>query len=370
MDSLYDVLYAAKTGSGRPRASLYDNLFGKKLYDKYAWEEKTIDFAPVISVNDAIAGNALDYQFKITAMQSGSGDPSPINIRDITGRTGANIGRTTHNLIFKTIDGAGINSDGKIMAGASYKMLVARIERGKTYQYSIDGVSKLAIRGIYTSVPSLGSESYNGIRYSTGTSFTALIDGYVAIRASINETKSQIEVGDEVTAYETPTIYPVSWQSEAGEIFGGLLNATTGALSSVYVPKIYNGTESGWGTNSLGNGYYISLGSHNYDPENSVICNCLLGMNAGSSSGLPVNGIRMNGNLQNLLIRVDTATDFPTVDDWKYFLTQNPMMVLFPLAEPLTYTLTPTEIPLAEGANTIWSDTGDSKLTYKAKKEA
>jgi hypothetical protein len=52
----------------------------------------------------------------------------------------------------------------------------------------------------------------------------------------------------------------------------------------------------------------------------------------------------------------------------KAWLAEHPIHYVQMLAEPITYNLTPTEITLAEGANTIWTDTGDSSMTYLAKK--
>jgi hypothetical protein len=39
---------------------------------------------------------------------------------------------------------------------------------------------------------------------------------------------------------------------------------------------------------------------------------------------------------------------------------------VYPLATPITYTLTPTEIKSLLGDNNIWADAGDTTVTYRA----
>lgn len=236
--NIFDVLYARNTGRIRPRAKITDNLLGLALAGG-GYEEKTIDFTPVISISDAKAGNALDYQCKITAVQSGSGDTSPTNIRPISGFTGANI-------------------------------------------------------------------SVNGSTVS------------------------------------------VSWLSEAGTVYGGVLDVTTGTLTVDRAIYTFTGNETV------------------YKQSNNKI-----------AFPLP-NQYRVTGSKNQL------CTDFAdcvtsgtwayigaydmSEEDFKEYCRNGDVRMTVPLAEPITYTLTPTEITLAEGANTIWADCGDSKLTYLAKK--
>ena len=72
------------------RLNHFDRLFGQALFGGV---EKSVDYAPIISVSDALAKPAIDLQCKITAVQSGSGDPSPQNIRNIVGWNGLSLFR-------------------------------------------------------------------------------------------------------------------------------------------------------------------------------------------------------------------------------------------------------------------------------------
>lgn len=266
--NIRDVLYMRNTGKLRPRASIQDKLLARKLSGGGS-HEKTIDFTPVISVSDAKAGNALDYQCKVTAVQSGTGDPSPSNIRSITGWTGAQI-------------------------------------------------------------------SVNGSTVS------------------------------------------VSWQSEAGTVYGGVLDATNGTLTVTHTISTIDENRGFrfltdnkvWRTNPLQEDFEIA-------GAEGVVCNQYAkAPNRGSSnlvasSNADLTFCTLNTSASNKTIYVHDER-FINEDDpvtaLKAWLAEHPIYYVQELAEPITYTITPTEIALLEGANTLWSDTGDSSMTYIAKK--
>jgi hypothetical protein len=58
------------------------------------------------------------------------------------------------------------------------------------------------------------------------------------------------------------------------------------------------------------------------------------------------------------LLGVTTSTEL------KSWFADNPATVVYPLAAPITYQLTPQQISSLPGQNTIWSDTGDVTVEY------
>ena len=48
------------------------------------------------------------------------------------------------------------------------------------------------------------------------------------------------------------------------------------------------------------------------------------------------------------------------------WLSENPMHLVYELATPVTYQLTPQEIKTLLGVNNIWSDAGNTAVTYPA----
>ncbi len=169
------------------------------------------------------------------------GDPSPTNICPISGWTGANVSRTGKNLIDPDdiIASANIDSDGKIAqtAGNSgYKLALVYVAKGMlcTMSGSSD-ISNGCLYAFYTSKPEANDYSYNGQRtvQTNSRTFTAPIDGWVAVRYKTDDSSPQIEVGSTSSAYEpyVGTTLPISWQSSAGTVYGGTLDVTTGVLT-------------------------------------------------------------------------------------------------------------------------------------------
>lgn len=391
-----NVLFTRRTGKIVPSADPWDNLFGMKLNARdYGQVEKTIDFTPIISVSDAIAGNALDYQFKITAVQTGT--PSPQNICPIDGWVGAQITRAGRNLFLTTASSKEengiiytVNADGTISVSGTASGF-SSINCGDADISGIHG--KVTVSGIATATNMVWSgirlyDANNVQLYDTGASSAPLITidlaSYpTAVKLTIvikrqnnvvtsGVIKPQVEGGDtahDFVPYETPTVYPVSWLSEAGTVYGGVLDVTTGTLTVKHAMVDLSALE--WETRWEGTSKKV-LRSELPKEYTQVALNGKIGLIA--EQYLEINASTLTN------ISDDSATvgiyTYRTVSSGtsNYIFMVLPIdgtpsgKMVYPVAEPVTYTLTPTDIVLTEGANTLWSDTGDSKLTYLAKK--
>lgn len=252
----------------------------------------------IVSIDDAIKAKLKSCIVDINPVQSGSGNPSPDNIRPISGWTKCNVTNGL-NLISGRISNALIGADGKIVKNHDFDMLYAPIESGKKY-YIKSNLSQIRY-GFYTNVPEKGETSYNSSRYiGSPTTFTAPISGYIAFTCSIG---AYGYVGI------TPrTIYPISWQSTAGTVYGGTLDATNGILTVTH-------------------GEIAS-----YDGET-----------------LPGEWISDRD--------VYAAGTTPTTG----------AQVVYELAEPIIYSIIPTQISTLFGINNIFADTGDISVKYLAR---
>ena len=65
------------------------------------------------------------------------------------------------------------------------------------------------------------------------------------------------------------------------------------------------------------------------------------------------------------MIRVRSQT-FSGLTDSEIKTALSGVQCCFKLKEPITYTLTPTEIKSLLGDNNIWADAGDTEVTYRA----
>ena len=302
---------------------------------------------PIVSISNAKAGKAKSVIADINPVQSGTGDPSPSNVRPITGFTGLDLERTGKNLLSPKLYNGGTynptvgttwnltesatqltdNHDGTFTyvfsSSWTYKTFICPVymldtirmkwtiastgNLGVSYGYLDRGFSVLS-----RSSSTLTSQSHNSTWNPSGDSSRAYIFIVFTNRgsstATVTITKPQIELGSTATTYEpyTGTTYPISWQSTAGTVYGGTVNLITGKLTV---------TDA-------------EIASYNGET-------------------LPSTWISDRD-----VYAVGTT---PTIG----------AQVVYKLATPLEYDLTPTAVTMLEGNNNLWADTGDIEVTYR-----
>ena len=291
----------------------FDNAY------KYAVISSASVYGQVKSASGAIAsfadGTAMPLKSLIAyinPIQAGSGDPSPDNIRPITGFTGTNITDTGKNFASTAFykDGYILSSDGSETANADYFIsTLIPIKRGESYCLSANSSLSDSIRmGAYDENMNF---MYRTLYSDAVNAFTMPNDVYY-VRFSfrkefISSKEIQFELGSSRTAYQPfGTTYNVSWQTEAGTVYGGYLNVTTGKLIA-----------------SLAN-----IASYNGESINEP---WISSMDAYVPGATPTTGAQ----------------------------------VVYTLATPLEYDLTPIQIETLLEQNNIWVDTnGNTDVEY------
>ena len=182
----------------------------------------------------------VSAKFAIKAT-GGNGTSSPIALN---GFTGLNISHAGKNLVVDTIDGYTVSSNGSMASsGQANSLALAPIKAGVQYTISTDDVTGF-VGGYFTEKPTTTSTTYNNSRVvSNNKTFTAPIDGWVAFRMSYQYATPQLEVGSQATTYETPltlTVYHISWQTEAGTVYGGEIDVLNGKLKPCKYYASYN----------------------------------------------------------------------------------------------------------------------------------
>lgn len=102
--------------------------------------------APIASFKTNVGGYPLEVVSSVEAVQSGSGNPSPDNVRPITGWAGANVTRTGKNVLTMdylesgSISGSGafINSPLRLRTSGSVDTMTP-IKPSQVYTYSLQG---------------------------------------------------------------------------------------------------------------------------------------------------------------------------------------------------------------------------------------
>ena len=255
---------------------------------------------------------------EINPVQSGSGTPSPSNIRPISGWTEANITVAGKNLYDETqtlIKGR-YTSDGSI-AGTSSELNkhtgLIKIQGGKTYTYYNAIPYTVQIYGVWFDADKQYISTF-ALPKSPDTESTVTAPNnacYVALSIyNITDQKVQFEVGVTATEYEAynATTYNIEFEDSGGSpltVYGGTLDTVSGVLT-------------------VTDGYIAS-----YNGET-----------------LPSTWISDRD--------VYAAGTTPTTG----------AEVVYKLATPTEVSLTPTEITTLYGNNVIWADSGDMTITY------
>lgn len=307
--------------------------------------------------------------------QAGSGDPSPSNVRPITGLTGVDVCITGENILGNTYVAAEYvnNTVGQplqISYTNTWRITTTpvRVSPGMTlYCYRNDNTEMTPIILYLDENKNYLTSSVNythGADVPQGAYFFVIqisyadLGGYV-LSMSTSDTHGYVH-------YFGETI-PVDWTSEAGTVYGGYVDLATGDVVANTVSITYTGSdnESYWSTNST-YGYYTPRPFNTLTKANQTpIANYLVSLENGIGSRLSTWSCRLNQVGSYFLVKPDLSV-YDTVDAWKTYMSNNPLQVVFELATPTTVaTLTPQQISAIKGVNNIWSNAnGDVAVTY------
>ena len=346
---------------------------------------------PIVIIRDAAPLNAEDVFFEVEPVQAGTGDPSPDNVRPITGWTGAEVYRTGKNLFDGMIQQGQINSHGENASSNTRIRCVGYIPVKPNMVYTLSrsvSTDALTVRmydakkeflGVggsryFTIIPGKGySSAQPMIAGYTTCSFT-FGDGvaYFRFQDQSNDltAKYQLELGSTATTYEPyqGDIFDITFPSEAGTVYGGTVDLTKGKLvvdRAMYTitgnePFAYSGTTKTYYANGIINNIanysytdaFVGI-SDKFLPAPNTTGTADWNMTTENWVGYSTNGLRFR--IQNF------AED--DVAGVKEFLAGT--SVVYPLATPVTYDLTPQEIAMFKGVNNLWANTGDISVQYR-----
>jgi len=320
----------------------------------------------IVSVDDAAPLDVEGMVAQIEPVQAGSGDPSPDNVRPISGWTGANVTRTGKNLLDKETAGIGFiaAANGQVIPNVAYKHSdYIYVTPGMTYSITDTGFTG-ANGGAYYDV----SKNYvREFRVSSFPSSFTVPNGCYYMRFSIDPSfldTIQLEIGSTATAYEpyAGTTIPITFPSSAGTVYGGYVDLVNGKLV-VDRAEVDLGTLA-WYYSASGNPFFYAPINDIKRPNNwndipNWLCSRYKTVSGNSASG-GVTGI--GGNPANSQARIcDTAY----TDATSFKTAMSGVQLVYELATPITYDIDPVTLTLLRGDNAVWADTGDTTLTYR-----
>lgn len=366
--------------------------------------------AAIVHIRDALAGPAQNVTIAIEPVQAGTGDPSPDNVRPISGWTGANVYRTGANIwggekmaddMVAAVNNASSckkdsDENGKYVtftasAAVNSKILTAGVEFKENTQYTFifkvrksntapsmnmsvkytDGTS--GYLNIIPATPTAGEVYTFSILSTAGKTIEYIYGIWSSGTVYIYYEDSGIFEGVLTAADFQPytgTTIPIAFPTPPGTVYGGTLDVTTGELTVTHELWTVTDGFSGYAAGTNGSIFSRNIPTAYADKSVSVTnyfanrFKYALTMN----TSLPLYGFGSNSGSRRYLqfcVPADVAVSNDAMNTWAANLDP-PIQILAPLKTPLTYQLTPQEVQLLKGENNLWADTGNTTLTYLA----
>ena len=304
----------------------------------------------------------------IEPKQSGTGTPSPDNVRPISGWESVNVNVTGVNVWDEEWESGYITpSTGAEVADANkirMKNYIPVLPNTMYYKKTPTGFWNVyfdadknyisygdAGQGVFTT-PSNAFYLRSGFEGTYGATYNNDI--------SINYPSTDHEYHAYNPNSSTTTI------PFGQTVYGGPVDIVSGSGIADRKYKLLNGSEYNWYDYE-----YAGVKSFRFIPndmasvqsrEGVVITNEFTFKNAAWGYGEDYG--TFSGSGTSIYFRPPNA-EITTLAEFRAWLASNPLQVVYPLAQPVTYQLTPTQINTLLGENNVWADAGAVEVTYR-----
>ena len=323
----------------------------------------------------------------IAPVQSGSGDPSPSNVRAISGwssvkvtRAGKNLlriyrntGRKTTNGITYTVDteSGAVVANGTAAANADIiitdininlpcgtYVLSGGVDANVFIRMQVDGVLYQTSGGDSSSF-TVTKDTVFGNCYCRVTSGTTVSD---AVFKPMLRLTSDTDGTHEPYNGNTYTIN----LSSAGTVYGGTLDAVSGVLTVDKAIVDLGSLSWGYAESRFYSGSVTDGIAPSDTGDLGAVCEKYALYETGALASQPdfsffVNSSKMSAGTKRIVIR---DSNYTNAESLKTAL--NGVHLVYTLATPLIYQLSATEIKSLLGINNVWSDAGDMDVEYRA----
>ena len=342
--------------------------------DKVLDGVETLGPAELVSFQDAHGGLPMESCIVgIGPAQSGSGNPTPANIRPISGRENVKVWRFGKNFFpqadvtFNVREGnKTVNFPHPLPAGpytfsadltSTYNgNCIVHILRGDntSIQFSLPPGTRVS-----ASFTSAEGNEIKGVRFYIG-------DGY---STSYNNTGAwsniQVETGSTATAYEASETVVDADLPEL--VYGGTLDVLTGKLTVTHgyiKPSEYTG--SSISDTMVVVFTHIPLGKHGL--SYNIVSNVATGA-ARTNNNIARYGYVVDQSIVGtspILFIAASTTAHPTTASLSQALLDADACFAYDLETPEVYQLTPSQVASLVGQNRIWADAGNITVEYGA----
>ena len=203
-----------------------------------------------------------------------------------------------------------------------------------------------------------GAGEFKNIQIESGSSATSYapysnicpISGFTGVNVTVSPT----------TAEGSGTVYPISWQDEAGIVYGGYIDLVSGVLT-VTMAGVDLGTLS-WTKSSTS--IFRAVVSDKKVGVSPLLCeNYAYYANAGFAVTDKKIADTNSENYATTIFINDSSYESGTATSFK--TAMNGVQLVYELATPQTYQLTPQQINTLIGQNNVWNNTnGQTEVEY------
>ena len=318
----------------------------------------------------------------LSPKQAGKGDPSPDNVRPISGRDSVQVTRCGKNLIpygTQTFTEHYFSSFGKFIPAGTYTFSAKVTSDDATYTTClVQFFNSIENKRVIT------KQIDRNIRVGVTVDVPAPFDAvYLYASIGFNESKgvtatyenTQLELGSTPTPYEPYQPGTTATLTLPETIYGGTVDAVTGVGSKEWVTVILTGDEvwTTWGV-SRPNSFFVDVKGHKNLANNAsnVLCNSFVFDN-GDNRYAPYHFFTQNpgafpDNVRICLSFDETVTSVDLAKQWiavKY-AAGTPVTICYKLAAPEPFQATGNQsLTIGPGNHTIYTD-GDT-ITLKRK---
>jgi len=306
----------------------------------------------------------------IVPQQSGSGTPSPENVREISGWESVSVDVSGKNLFDKD-NAQVINAyiaNGLINGGSAFKSIYIPCKPNTIYTISAGTYTRPAGLLYTDELPTVGVSVYGDTTTKTVTTganamylvayvYNSNVDTYT-LQDVLNAI--QIELGTTATSYE-PYDGQTITTTLPTTVYGGTVDVVRGTLTVDKGFVTFDGSSDElYVAGSYGMAFRAYLPSDLKPTTNSrelagLVSNQMTEVTQASTWGTVGTGALI-ANTNQLYFKL--ANDLTDISELRTYLASNPVQIVYPLAEPQTYTLTPQTINTLAGVNNVWAESG------------
>lgn len=337
---------------------------------------KSIEGVNIATFADGTDNFVKSLEVAIEPQQEGSGEPSPTNIRPISGWSAVDVTRTGKNLF-----------GGEYMADVivSKVTYATKNTTNKTVTYSANRISGVVLfknfkpNTQYTIIANMNSGSTNlKINYSDGTK-TSIQANDVTVSTegkTVMSLSGEWQTGDSVLSYEQFGIFegvltasdfePYNGTTitiQLGDTrYGGKLDVVSGVLTVTHEIKKVNTLNWYYLQNTFYSGSVGISADGSPDINSDFVCTFAKSVNKEWNQ-LSNNECTLRKNLysQGYYSLCVKNTEYTDATEFKNSLDSS-CEITFPLATPIEVQLTPTIVKSLQGDNNFFASTGEIEL--------